>query len=78
MTLFSNFFRVMIPKGMLLWKQHLAPPTPRLDIGMAASQVEGQNPRVRKLAIVLINKRFQSATDSDSCPLFSLTILLCT
>lgn len=64
----SHYYRVVIPKGMLLWKQHLAPPTPRLDIVMGASQVEGQSPRVRKVASVLTNKQFQSSADSDSCP----------
>ena len=47
---------------MLLWKQHLAPPTPRLDIVMGASQVEGQSPRVQKVEIVLTNNHLLIVT----------------
>ena len=63
-TLFfpSYFYRVVIPKGMLLWKQHLAPPTPQLDIVMGAGQVEGQSPRVQKVEIVLTNNHLLIVT----------------
>ena len=58
------FCRVVMPKGMLLWKQHLAPPIPQPDIVMGASQVEGQNPRVRK--VVLRIKPFSIGYSYDS------------
>ena len=48
-----------MPKGMLLWKQHLAPPTPQLGIVMGTSRVGGQSPRVqRAVAVLLINEPF--------------------
>ena len=53
------FCRVVMPKGMLLWKQHLAPPTPQLGIVMGTSRVGGQSPRVQRAVVVLlINEPF--------------------
>ena len=60
-----------MPKRMLPWKQHLAPPTPWPDIVMGASQDEGQNPRVQKV-VVLINE-----LQSNTCvPLLSCIIII--